>query len=80
MSNFEKINIFVPPWVKSQLDADCGMFGFLKKDGHTVNRNAFLSMVIIGYYDEFVRGANERFNSSQIHRYNRLHPLLLDNL
>lgn len=63
MSNFEKINIFVPPWVKSQLDADCGMFGILKKDGHTINRNAFLSMVIIGYYDEFVRGANERFNS-----------------
>lgn len=66
MHNLDKINIFVPAQVKEQIEADNSLFGILKKDGHTINRNSFISMVLVGYYDSFVCEENEHAMSSAI--------------
>ena len=49
----EKINIYVPKALARDLDRDARLFEVFKRDGVTVNRNRFLSMVIRGHYDEF---------------------------
>lgn len=54
MSDLEKINIYVPEHVGTILDKDASMFEILKKDGKTINRNRFLSKLILGYYNAFI--------------------------
>ena len=54
MSDLEKINIYVPEYVGATLDKDASMFEIYKKDGRTINRNRFLSMLILGYYNTYV--------------------------
>ena len=54
MSNLEKINIYVPPQIVQTLDYDAGMFEIFKKDMQTINRNKFLTMLILGYHDAYV--------------------------
>lgn len=54
MSSLEKINIYVPERIGVALDNDARMFEIFKNDGITVNRNRFLSMLILGYYNAYV--------------------------
>ena len=54
MSDLEKINIYVPEFVGTKLDKDARMFEIFKKDGTSINRNRFLSMLILGYYNKFI--------------------------
>lgn len=54
MSDLEKINIYVPEYIGAALDKDASMFEIFKKDGRTINRNRFLSMLILGYYNTYI--------------------------
>ena len=51
MSEFEKINIYVPAEIGTQLHNDAMLFEIYKKDMRTVNFNRFLSMLLCGYFD-----------------------------
>ncbi len=51
---YEKIKIYVTKTVADVLVRDADFFGFKKKDGLTTNKNAFLSALILNYYDDFV--------------------------
>lgn len=53
MSYFEKINIYVPETVGRSLENDAMLFEIYKKDGRTINKNRFLSMLIRGYYNAY---------------------------
>ncbi len=53
MSYFEKINIYVPETVGRVLENDAMLFEIFKKDGRTINKNRFLSMLIRGYYNTY---------------------------
>ncbi len=50
---YEKIKIYVTKTVADVLVRDADFFGFKKKDGITSNKNAFLSALILNYYDDF---------------------------
>ena len=54
MSDLEKINIYVPEQIGVILDNDANPFEILKKDGKTINRNKFLSLLILGYQNSYV--------------------------
>lgn len=54
VSDLEKINIYVPEYIGAALDKDASMFEIFKKDGRTINRNRFLSMLILGYYNTYI--------------------------
>ena len=54
MSDLEKINIYVPEHIGTILDSDANLFEVMKKDGRTINRNRFLSMLITGYHNSYV--------------------------
>ena len=53
MSEFEKINIYVPEEINKQLRNDALLFEIYKKDRRTVNFNRFLSMLLCGYFDVY---------------------------
>ena len=50
----EKINIYVPENIGAMIESDATMFEVYKKDGRTINKNRFLGMLIIGYYNDYV--------------------------
>ena len=50
----EKINIYVPRDVGDRLENDALMFEILKKDNRTINRNLFITLVLCGYYDDYI--------------------------
>ena len=54
MDELDKINIYVPERIGRLLDKDTEMFEVFKKDGSTINRNRFLSKLILGYYNSYV--------------------------
>jgi hypothetical protein len=54
VSEIEKINIYVPEQIARTLNDDATLFEVFKRDGFTVNRNRFLSMLIVGYYNLYV--------------------------
>lgn len=54
MSNLDKINIYVPNHIGTMIDNDAKMFEVFKRDGQTINRNKFLSMLILGYYNSYI--------------------------
>lgn len=56
----EKINIYVPKNIGTILENDAVQFEVLKKDGRTVNKNKFLSMLLQGYYDDYVMETREK--------------------
>ena len=62
MNDVEKINIRVPKKIGTQLDNDAKLFEILKKDGRTINRNAFLSMLLLGYYNTYSLERQEKSN------------------
>ena len=57
----EKIDIYVPENIGSMLEHDAEMFEILKTDRKTnrttINKNKFLSMLILGYYKDYVSEA-----------------------
>lgn len=55
MSDLEKINIYVPRETEALLSSDNEMFEVFKRGGKSVNRNLFLSMLVIGYYDAYIQ-------------------------
>ena len=63
MSDLEKINIYVPGHIGLLLDSDASMFEILKRDGQTINRNRFLSMLILGYYNSYVTECQNSYDS-----------------
>lgn len=63
MSNLEKINIYVPEHIGNSLDNDATMFEVFKRDGQTINRNKFLSMLILGYHNSYVEECSNAYNN-----------------
>lgn len=55
---YEKIKIYVTNRVYEILLKDAEIFGFLKSDGVTPNKNAFLSMLILNYLDTYQQKQN----------------------
>ena len=54
MSDLEKINIYVPEETGIMLKNDALLFEVFKKDGKTINMNRFLTLLIKGYYAEYL--------------------------
>lgn len=63
MSDLEKINIYVPKHVGDVLNSDAKLFEVYKRDGRTINKNRFLSMLIIGYHNSYVKECEDSFNA-----------------
>lgn len=59
----DKINIYVPENVGRILNSDASLFEIFKRDGRTANRNRFLSMLITGYYDQYVAEYQEKYDA-----------------
>ncbi len=59
----EKVNIYVPENIGSIIKSDAEMFEIYKNDGRTVNKNRFLSMLILGYYDDYSLEKKDAFES-----------------
>ena len=60
MGSYEKISIYVPDALARSLDADAKMFEVLHGDGHRINRNKMLGMIISGFYDTYAESFNEQ--------------------
>ena len=60
MGTTEKINIYVPENIGDMLEHDARMFEIFKSDGQTINRNRFLSMLLLGYYNSYVNECSEQ--------------------
>lgn len=58
----EKIKIYVTKRVADILQKDTENFDFFKKDGITPNKNAFLTTLILNYFEEYQR-KQEKINS-----------------
>lgn len=54
MSNLEKINIYVPADVAPILDQDAWLFEIYNPEKTRINRNRFLSLLLIGYYNTYI--------------------------
>ena len=63
MSDQDKINIYVPREVGELLDRDIEMFEVFKPDGVTLNRNQFLTQLIVGYYDAYARELQDKYEA-----------------
>ena len=50
---YEKIKIYVTKRVSEVLNKDAEIFDFVKRDGVTINKNAFLSALIVNYWKMF---------------------------
>lgn len=53
MSNLDKLNIYVPGDVLDAINKDAELFEIFKRDGRSINRNKFLSLVLLGYFDTY---------------------------
>ncbi len=51
----EKINIYVPHEAGKRLDNDAQLFEIFKADQRSINKNRFLTMLLCGYYDEYLQ-------------------------
>lgn len=63
MSYREKINVYVPQNVGVTLDNDAALFEIVKGDKISINRNRFLSMLIVGYYNDYVHSSQEKMET-----------------
>ena len=59
----EKINIYVPDNVGRILENDASLFEIFKRDGRTVNKNRFLSMLITGFYGQYVQEYKQKYDA-----------------
>ena len=64
MSILEKINIYVPRDIGNKLRNDALMFEVLKADGQSINMNRFLSMLIVGYYDDYISECHDAVDAT----------------
>lgn len=55
----DKITIMISKEMKNQIEQDCRLFGFLKKDGIRLNINAFINTFISTYYDQYNLSRNQ---------------------
>ena len=58
----EKINIYVPRNIGTILENDAVQFEILKKDGYTVNKNKFLTLLLQGYYDDYIVDTRKKYS------------------
>ena len=56
----EKISIYVPNYVDSILSKDAELFEVFKANKREINRNRFLSMLIVGYYRSYTEECSRR--------------------
>jgi len=61
VSDIEKINIYVPDQIGRTLNDDATLFEVFKRDGCSVNRNRFLSLLIVGYYNSYVSECQTKY-------------------
>ena len=54
IAEFGKIDLYIPATLKAALEHDANIFEIRKKDGITINRNRFYTLLIKNYYDRFV--------------------------
>ena len=54
MSNLEKINIYVPNNIAEILDQDAWLFEIYNPQKTRINRNRFLSLLLVGYYNTYI--------------------------
>ncbi|MGN1023736.1 MAG: WYL domain-containing protein [Lachnospiraceae bacterium] len=64
MSYQEKINIYLPEGTGALLDEDAMRFEILKKDRETINRNRFLSRVLMGYYRTYAEECRTQYEAA----------------
>lgn len=60
MSYNEKISIYVPAYVDAVLKKDAQLFEVFKTGKREINRNRFLSLLIIGYYYQYTEECSQR--------------------
>ena len=65
MDSLDKINIYLPPELKAQIERDAMLFEILKKDRRTVNMNRFMSLLLCGYYDNYLIETRRSFDLIQ---------------
>jgi len=63
MENTEKINVYIPQEMKAQIQNDAMLFEIFKKNRRDVNINRFLSLLLCGYYDDFLHENNKSHHS-----------------
>ena len=56
----DKIYIYVPYQIKSTLDKDADYFEIHKSNSDEINKNGFLSMLLLGYYDRYIAETEEK--------------------
>lgn len=56
---YEKIKIYVTKETYDTINKDAESFEFFKKDGVTLNKNAFLTRLVVNFNEEFIRGRRE---------------------
>ncbi len=60
MSDFEKINVYLPDDIIRTLLFDAKLFDVTKKDAASVNMNRFLNLIIQGYYEAYSADCSRR--------------------
>ena len=63
MENTEKLNVYIPPKMKAQIQNDAMLFEIFKKNRRDVNINKFLSLLLCGYHDGYL------FENNQFHKF-----------
>ena len=63
MEYFEKRNIYISQELKSQINNDARLFEVFKKNSREINLNRFISLFLVGYYDNYIAETNLKLNS-----------------
>ena len=53
----------MPENIGAMIESDATMFEVYKKDGRTINKNRFLGILIIGYYNDYVTEAKAAYDA-----------------
>ena len=79
---YEKIKIYVTPRILEIIEKDAESFEFFKKDGVAVNKNDFLTKLIVNFSDDFRLSQNQKFEflKNTIGKKSSLDDFSLDNL
>lgn len=64
MGNYDKINIFVPDKLFEDLHEDAKSFEIRKRNGD-LNFNRFLSILIVGYYEQYITEFNRTLEETR---------------
>ena len=63
MENTEKLNLYIPQEMKAQIQNDAMLFEIFKKNRRDVNINRFLSLLLCGYYDDYLQEDDKSHDS-----------------